>query len=204
MWQRRWWALGIVSFQHIYRTAWIAPPIQICGLNLNTAWRVVYYIVNITYINIFTLMDEVTCRVSWLGRTDITTDGQWCYMGVQRWGREYIFRFGLVTGAASRPPQRLQMKGETEKMDRNAAIVPLLHSCQRLWAHGDGDKRMHFQYCVGQCPLANTRKERTKPSTQKFQADLPEMYFSSIVALTSQVQFVFLLLQNLWAYLAFP
>lgn len=69
-------------------------------------------------------------------------------------------------------------------MDRNAAIVFLLHSCQCLRAHGDGDKRMHFQYCVGQCPLANTRKERTKQSTQKFQADLPEMYFTSIVALT--------------------
>lgn len=81
-------------------------------------------------------------------------------------------------------PSEAANERRNRKMDRNAAIVFLLHSCQCLRAHGDGDKRMHFQYCVGQCPLANTRKERTKQSTQRFQADLPEMYFSSIVAFT--------------------
>lgn len=53
--------------------------------------------------------DKATCRGSWLRRTDVAADGQGCYVCVQRRGHEYIHRFGLVVGAASDPPQRLQM-----------------------------------------------------------------------------------------------
>lgn len=82
------------------------------------------------------------------------------------------------------------MKGETEKW---IEMLPSFSSYILISVYEH--MVMETKGCTFNTVWVNVL--RTKPSTQKFQADLPEMYFSSIAALTSQVQFVFLLLKNL-------
>ncbi len=114
----------------------------------------------------FTLMDGATCRVLWLRHTDTTVDGQWCYMGVQRWRGKCINRSGLVAGAACHPPQRLKMT--EEETDR--WIETLQSFSVSVYEHVMMDveiKVLHFQYsvagCVGRHHLVAASEETTKP-----------------------------------------
>lgn len=69
----------------------------------------VRYNVTIIIKSSATSVEVVAYCLLWLRWTCATTDGQWCNMGIQRWRGKYTHRFGLVAGAVSCPPYRLQL-----------------------------------------------------------------------------------------------